>query len=338
METAPLFSVIVPTRDRPERLARCLDSLRAQRCAGGFEIIVVDDGSKIPLSAGGGVKLVSSGGAGPGLARNAGAREARGSILAFIDDDCLAPPGWLGALAEIFRSEPGASAVGGGVRLGFGGFWAAANGFLAKNTGCPHRYEGFEFLPFATPITANFALRREAFDAVGGFRAEYSFLGDDTGLFYDLRRAGREVLFRPECFVEHPLGRKLLPVLWKKCYRYGRVDAIMLRGFFRGTVCAEAGFYGPGARCVKFLSVRKSPVTVYLRLDAAKAVLAAAVFFCLLPAAGKAVGAAALIAAAAVAAARARGFFAYTLVQGLAGLFVAAGRLRQSVKEKVFCF
>ena len=89
---------------------------------------------------------------------------------------------------------------------------------------------------------------------------------------------------------------------------------------------------------MKILYALKSPVTVYLRLDAAKAVVAAAVFLCLLPAAGKAAGAAALIAAAAVTAARAPGFFAYALVQGLAGLFVAAGRLRQSVSEKVFCF
>lgn len=107
------FSVIIPSRDRPKLLQQCLTSLEKQSLnANNFEVIVVDDGSKEPLN-----KLLHSykpafsfvvlcqKNAGPASARNLGARAAKGKILAFLDDDCVASPPWLESAKKVFKKE-----------------------------------------------------------------------------------------------------------------------------------------------------------------------------------------------------------------------------------------
>ena len=48
---SPRFTVVIPTFVRPERLARCLDSIaRVESPRGGFEVVVVDDGGRVPLA------------------------------------------------------------------------------------------------------------------------------------------------------------------------------------------------------------------------------------------------------------------------------------------------
>jgi len=94
------LSVVIATRDRPEALARCLDSLTAVADGSIAEVIVVDDGSAMAASAAIDrvqrpnqpvniltVRLETS--QGPSNARNAGARRASGPLLWFIDDDAV---------------------------------------------------------------------------------------------------------------------------------------------------------------------------------------------------------------------------------------------------------
>jgi len=111
----PFFSIVVPTCDRPRQLAACLQSLaRLDYPRDRFEVIVVDDGTTtaapalvVEMKAGPDVRLVRQPHAGPAAARNLGASHARGSLLAFTDDDCAPAPDWLWALAARFeRPEP----------------------------------------------------------------------------------------------------------------------------------------------------------------------------------------------------------------------------------------
>ncbi|HYP55845.1 MAG TPA: glycosyltransferase [Solirubrobacterales bacterium] len=93
-------SVVIPTKDRAEKLRSCLASLRGQSA----EIVVVDDGSaKQELVAeivrDTGAELVRLEGRGPAAARNAGVAAASGEVVGFIDDDCEAQAGWAEALA-----------------------------------------------------------------------------------------------------------------------------------------------------------------------------------------------------------------------------------------------
>jgi FkbM family methyltransferase len=98
-----LFSVVIPTYNRPEALRRCLLSLQVQHFpAGEAEVLVVDDGGSYPmeellLECAGPlpVRRLRQENAGPGAARNAGAQAARGRYLIFVDDDCLCDPNFL---------------------------------------------------------------------------------------------------------------------------------------------------------------------------------------------------------------------------------------------------
>ena len=105
----PEFSVIIPTRARPGPLERCLLALAAQD-GPSFEIVVVDD-DKPPcatpeLDAGVGVRVVRTGGSGPAVARNTGARTARGRFLLFLDDDLVPGRVWCAPAAARRRRRP----------------------------------------------------------------------------------------------------------------------------------------------------------------------------------------------------------------------------------------
>ncbi len=107
--TQPGVSVVVPTRDRPDRLAVCLAALGRQT-APTLEIVVVDDASRdaaavaAVVAAVPGARLVRGEGRGPAAARNAGVAAARAPIVCLTDDDCEPVPGWAAALVARIRS------------------------------------------------------------------------------------------------------------------------------------------------------------------------------------------------------------------------------------------
>ncbi len=108
------ISVIIPTRDRPQALARCLQGLIGQKDFSG-EVIVVNDGrSALPfLPKYPQVKeLKTDGGVGQAAAKNLGAQYARGEILAFLDDDCVPHLGWLFSLTQPLHDPRIAATVG----------------------------------------------------------------------------------------------------------------------------------------------------------------------------------------------------------------------------------
>ena len=103
MSLPPLFSIIIPTHDRLELLKKATESIKDQSFA-AYEIVVIDDGSKDGtkewLAANGcWLRAVQQSNLGPGAARNAGARIARGQYLAFLDSDDL----WFPWTLEVYR-------------------------------------------------------------------------------------------------------------------------------------------------------------------------------------------------------------------------------------------
>ncbi len=119
----PRVSVVAATRDRPGRLAALLDALRAQTLGEAeFEVVVVDDGSgaeTIALLENArerddlALRVVRHDAPrGPGGARNAGWRAARGALVAFTDDDCRPAPGWLEAGLAAHEHAPEAVVQG----------------------------------------------------------------------------------------------------------------------------------------------------------------------------------------------------------------------------------
>jgi glycosyltransferase involved in cell wall biosynthesis len=159
-----LISVVVPTRDRPEALARCLKSLAAQTVIDQLEVIVVDDGSLAArevasiIGSHARTRLIRRDGSGPAAARNAGARAARGSFLCFTDDDCAPWPDWAARLKEAL--ERGADAAA-GVTLSGGGALADASEIVAH---APADLPSGGDLRFAP--SNNLACARAVFEAI----------------------------------------------------------------------------------------------------------------------------------------------------------------------------
>ena len=184
----PVVSVIIPTRNRPESLKGCLESLvRQSLTAGDMEVIVVDDGGadslaeelmdfQSPLR----LRLFTQAHRGPARARNLGASHARGVYLAFIDDDCRAEPLWLASLIQGLQTGPG-RAVGGVTLNGLpGNPYAAASQFLHD------RFSEWENSgPLGTCFIAsnNLALSAKEFHALGGFDQSFKKAGGKTGNF-----------------------------------------------------------------------------------------------------------------------------------------------------------
>lgn len=113
-------SIIIISKDRPERLRQLLTSLVEIECSAG-EIILIDNGSttqsgypelcrtfegRLPL------KYFLEEEIGFSVARNRGAKEAKGEILAFVDDDCEVIKGWLENLVKPFEYSDNIGAVG----------------------------------------------------------------------------------------------------------------------------------------------------------------------------------------------------------------------------------
>ncbi|MDP9325527.1 MAG: glycosyltransferase family 2 protein [Candidatus Dormibacteraeota bacterium] len=106
----PLVSVVIPTLRRPQGLSRAVASVLAQDLdgPGSIEVVIAisdsgqaDDVATAERLAGDPrVRVAHAAGRGAGAARNAGIAIARGALLAFMDDDCVAQPGWLRAAVD----------------------------------------------------------------------------------------------------------------------------------------------------------------------------------------------------------------------------------------------
>lgn len=194
----PLASVVVPARDAEPTLPATLAALDRQDLGGPFEVVVVDDGStdrtgEIASGWGGRVRTVRGPGEGPGPARNLGAREAAGQLLAFTDADCRPRTDWL--------------------RLGVE---ALSGADLVQGTVVPDPQATRR--PFDRTIsvtrehglyeTANMFVRRDLFGRLGGFRHPVDAggkkpLGEDVWFGWRARRDGSAVRFSGEAVVEH---------------------------------------------------------------------------------------------------------------------------------------
>jgi hypothetical protein len=114
-------SILIPTRARPDYLAVTLDSIVPQARAAAAEVIVISDGADVPtqtLARRHGVKLLTlPEPRGANAARNAGVAAARAALIVFVDDDVLAPAGWLAALlAGVATARPEIDVFGGPIR------------------------------------------------------------------------------------------------------------------------------------------------------------------------------------------------------------------------------
>jgi GT2 family glycosyltransferase len=225
---APSFSVIVCTRNGSQTLRACLESLGRLNYP-AFEVLVIDDGSTdaVPDIVKGfpSVRAIRQEPAGLSVARNLGMKEARGSLLAYTDDDCIAHPDWLLHLARAFAEDANVIAAGGPnipppPRHGTEAVVAAAPGapahVLLNDTEAEH-------LP-----GCNLAIRKEALQGIGGFRPVFTTAGDDVDICWRLRETGGRLKFVAGAMVWH--HRRLTVSAYLRQQRgYGRAEALLMK-------------------------------------------------------------------------------------------------------------
>lgn len=137
----------------------------------------------------------------PGFARNRGAAAGHAAWIVFIDSDTLPAADLLDRYFDP-EPEPGTALIGGGIRDEPVPYRSAPAARYAYLRGLMSQDETFRHDQWGFPKTANVAVRRDAFVAMGGFREKILF-GEDADLCYRLRRAGWEVERREQAVVTH---------------------------------------------------------------------------------------------------------------------------------------
>ncbi len=213
METASRddgWSVIVPTRAGWTNLQRSLPAIAAA-LGGAGEILVVADNVRLDPEAGRSLpfRAVAHGGErGFATACNAGAREARGRRLLFVNDDVEVEPTTVAALEHVL-DDPGVAAVGPNVwsetlgRSESGSRLEWRRGVLdARQDALPE--SGVWDVPFLTG--AAIAVRRDEFLRIGGFDARLApYYWEDADLCLRLQ-AGRRIVAVGDAIVRHRHG------------------------------------------------------------------------------------------------------------------------------------
>lgn len=225
---APEISVIVCTRNGRERIAACLTAI-GRMTGGGFETIVVDDGSTDGTAdhvaaAFPEVRLLRLPPGGLSAARNAGAAAAVKEVLAFTDDDCEPDIEWVARLRRIFRTGTYA-AVGGPNLPPEPRTWREA--VIRAAPGAPSHVmltdEEAEHLP-----GCNIAVTKAAFDAIGGFDPIFKTAGDDVDFCWRLREAGFHLGFAPGAFVWH-WRRPSVSAFLRQQRGYGQAEQLLIQ-------------------------------------------------------------------------------------------------------------
>jgi len=225
--TAPSFSIVIPTYERPDQLETCLAAIAAlDYDRSGVEVIVVDDGTEpasrveeaVERSIGAlSVRVVRHRHAGPAAARNLGARHARLEFLAFTDDDCAPEPGWLGALARTFVANRRCVAGGRTVNAVPDDPFASASQTLLTYLQGHWRGAGRPFFP-----SNNLAVSRRAFESLGGFDEGFPLAAGEDREFCDrCLHAGLELVDVEDAVVRH-LHRMSLRRFLRQQFNYGR--------------------------------------------------------------------------------------------------------------------
>ena len=222
-----LISIIIPTFNGASRIGHCLDALLKQRHNHDTEILVVNDGStdetadvvaRYPS-----VRLINQANAGPAAARNRGAKEAKGAIILFTDDDCIPVPDWLCSMVTPF-DDPEVVGVKGAYR-------SSQKSLIARFVQIEYedRYRLMARLPsidFVDTYSAGYRLDR--FLEMKGYDTSFPVAcAEDAELSYRMSARGWIMKFTPAAIVFHTHPDTLWRYLKKKYkFAFWRVMAL----------------------------------------------------------------------------------------------------------------
>ena len=204
-----MYSVIIPAKNEEKNIERCIRSIYGSINNGVVEVIVVDNGSRdktVAVAKSNGAKVLVDEKANVSGLRNLGAVNSSYPILAFIDADCEAIPGWLDNGASVLRD----------VSIGVTGEFPLV----------PEKKASWiEKTLYGTPAqksrvvnyigSCNMLMRREVFELVGGFN-DQALTGEDTIFCHEVRSLGLKIVADPRVSVIHYGFPKNLKQLFRR--------------------------------------------------------------------------------------------------------------------------
>jgi glycosyltransferase involved in cell wall biosynthesis len=271
-------SAVICTRNRPDLIRQAVASVLANTYR-SFDLLVVDQSDddrtgevlRELLASHPNLRYLHT--PTPGLSRayNLAVRETSGELLAFTDDDCVAPPDWIASVANAFRTELDADLLYGQVLM---------PGALADSPEIvptlliprPYRFgRRNRFQIFG--MGANFAARRPLFSRIGGFDEVLGGGGplrssQDFDFQYRAYLAGATVLLRPEVKVDHygVRSREQWPATLRA---YGVGDGAF---YFKHVRCADLYALGLLIRRLGRVAAREALITIGVRPRPSQAV------------------------------------------------------------------
>jgi GT2 family glycosyltransferase len=239
-----MITVVVISFNRRAMLRECLDGLAAQNNAPPHELIVVDQGStdgsidevraRQALTPGLRLEILTD----PSLnaKRNRGLALARHDIVAFIDDDAVPDPDWLGSLARAF-APPGRAIVTGAV-------WPLTPGYARTLRTAPrprlwrNRFRD-KLVIWRCGCGTNMAVHRRAVNAIGLFDPDVGTgtplggCGDEVDYFWRALNAGLTIAYEPAVRVSHHQSADPAVLQRRMWNYYFGIAALMRRKYSR---------------------------------------------------------------------------------------------------------
>ncbi|WP_010251266.1 glycosyltransferase family 2 protein [Myroides injenensis] len=226
------YSFIIPVYNRPDEIDELLESLCRQKYSGEFEVVVVEDGSKIDsreivlkYSNRLNISYYYKDNSGPGDSRNYGMQRAKGDYYIILDSDCIIPENYLLEVNTYLDSKYVDC---------FGGPDAALDSFSAVQKAINFSMTSFlttggirggsERLSKFQPRSFNMGISKKAFEASKGFGKIHP--GEDPDLTIRLWELGFESELFPKAYVYHKRR-----IDWKKFYtqvnKFGKARPIL---------------------------------------------------------------------------------------------------------------
>ncbi len=278
----PQISVVICTHNRDQYLGAAIDSL-LQQDFHSFEVVVVDNASSDRTRevtearmSDPRLRYVYESTLGLNVARNRGVREGKADLIAYLDDDAIANPHWLSVIYEAYQREDNLGAAGGKIDL----LWPQGveppswlSPGLAENLGAYDLGDELIYIDRAglTPRGLNYSIRRDVWEAVGGFDMKLDRSGKNLLSNGDLYmtelvlKHGWKVAYLPDAVVQHQVFADRVKREWflsrgwwqgiSECYREklsGRAGIGQLRRggerFVRGLYKSVKYFGDPAQR------------------------------------------------------------------------------------------
>jgi hypothetical protein len=241
-------SFVIPALNAEATLGVALEAIAGASAGAASEVLLIDNGSRdrtADVARRHGATVVSAPAMSVAALRNLGARLARGSLLAFVDSDCVIAPDWLARAVPRF-DDPRVGAVGAPTEVPSDATWVQRAWAL-------HRHRR----PHARPVdwlpTENLLVRKAVWQEVGGFNeslatcedvdfcyrlgAKYTIVSDPAVRSVHLGEApSLTVFFRKEAW----RGAGNLAGFRSHDFRFAEVPSLALPLYHMGAVCGLA--------------------------------------------------------------------------------------------------